>query len=97
MAPDVATAQSRRRPHRGRGEGEAGGATIGDISGVGDKAVWLHGGGSLGGATLDAAGMYALSGATFFDINDVVVGKSVPSETAFATQVTTALSRLPAQ
>ncbi len=97
VAPDAATAQSEAAATEAEAKAKLEGATIGDISGVGDKAVWLHGGGSIGGVALDAAGLYVLSGATFFDINDVVVGKSAPSETEFATQATTALGRLPAQ
>jgi hypothetical protein len=97
VAPDVATAQAQAAGAEAEAKAKAPGGKIGDISGIGDKAVYFHGGGSLGGATLDAAGLYVLSGATFFDINDVVVGKSAPSETDFATQATTALSRLPAQ
>jgi hypothetical protein len=95
VAPDAATAQADAAETEAEAKAKLNGATIADISGIGDKAVYLHGGGSLGGAALDAAGLYALSGATFFDINDVVVGKKAPSETEFAAQVTTALGRLP--
>jgi hypothetical protein len=95
QAPDVATAQKGAADAEAAAKAEAPGGKIDDISGIGDKSVFFHGGGSLGGVPLDAAGIYVLSGATFFDINDVVLGKSAPSETDFATEATTILGRLP--
>ena len=97
VAPDVATAQTAAAATEAEAKSKLKGVTVGDFSGVGDKAVYLHGGGSLGGAALDAAGVYVLSGATAFDLNDVVVGKKAPSETDFAAQAATALGRLPTQ
>ncbi|MFI5227345.1 MAG: hypothetical protein ACHQ3P_11800 [Candidatus Limnocylindrales bacterium] len=95
VAPDVATAQAGAAAVEAEAKAKLKGATIADLSGLGDKAVWLHGAGELGGSPINAAGIYVLSGATFFDISDIVVGKSAPSETDFVTQATTALGRLP--
>ena len=95
QAPDVATAQAAAAAAEAEAKAKAGTkVTIADISGIGDKAVWAHGG---NGNPLGVAGMYVLTGPIFYAITDVAVGKDTPSEADFATLATTVLGRLPAQ
>jgi hypothetical protein len=78
QAPDVKTAQAAAAAAEADAKAQADGKlTIADISGIGDKAVWAHGG---GGNPLGVAGMYVLSGANFFDITNIVIGKDAQSE-----------------
>ena len=95
QAPDVATAQAAAAAAEAEAKSKAGAKlTIDDISGIGDKAVFAHGG---NGNPIGVAGMYVLTGPTFYAITDVAVGKDTPSEADFATLATTILGRLPAQ
>jgi hypothetical protein len=65
-----------------------------NADGIGDKATTVTYSYSGNGATIAFAGIYVLSGATFFTIGDLVTGTSPATLTALKDQAQTVLGRI---
>ncbi|HEX5241524.1 MAG TPA: hypothetical protein VFW20_11060 [Candidatus Limnocylindrales bacterium] len=71
------------------------GLTKTDLTGIGDKAVYLAASQTISGQTVSVAAIYVVKGLTFLAISDVVAGSPAPTLAALQAQATTSLSRLP--
>lgn len=96
QAPDVATAQAEKAAAQAQLQQQANkGVTITQLSGLGDTAVYVAGGGTISGVTLNISAIYVLKGTVFFGFSDLLLNKPAPSSAALQAQAQTVLGRVP--
>lgn len=96
QTPDVATAQA------GKAEAQAAlqklatkGVQITQLPSLGDGGVYMSGGGTISGATINISAIYVLKGTVFFGFSDLLLGRPAPTSDAMQAQAQTVLGRLP--
>jgi hypothetical protein len=96
LAPDQATIDAGEAEVEAQLEQSVSeGLTKTDLTGIGDKAVYLAASKTISGQTISVAAIYVVKGLTFLAISDVVAGAPAPTSAALQAQATTSLSRLP--
>lgn len=96
QAPDVATAQAEKAAAVAQLQQQANkGVTITQLSGLGDAAAYLAGGGTISGVTLNISAIYVLKGTVFFGFSDLLLNKPAPTSAALQAEAQTVLGRIP--
>lgn len=96
LAPDQATiAAGEAQVEADLQKAVSAGLTKTDLSGVGDKAVYLAASQTVSGQKVSVVAIYVVRGLTFLAISDVVVNAAPPTSAALQAQATTSLGRLP--
>ena len=71
------------------------GVQITQLPSLGDGGVYMSGGGTISGATINISAIYVLKGTVFFGFSDLLLGRPAPTSDAMQAQAQTVLGRLP--
>ena len=95
QAPDAAALAQAEAQAQSEVTSQAPGTKITQLSGLGDKAVFLSGGGSIQGQTLNVSAIYVVKGLVFFGFSDLKLNAPAPSQAQMSAEAALVLARLP--